>query len=205
MNASRSYDAWLIDLDGTLYWQRPVRWLMAAELLLLAPHRVRAVQCFRGLQERLRHEPATSAVATCPYQWQLAEGARVLGCAPEQLATLIRCWMEERPGKWLRLFRRRSLLGEIEAFRAAGGKTAVVSDYPAACKLASMQIAALFDAVVACGEASGALALKPDPAGYLQAAAALNVEPARCLVIGDRDDADGEAARRAGMDFRLMR
>jgi beta-phosphoglucomutase-like phosphatase (HAD superfamily) len=38
----------------------------------------------------------------------------------------------------------------------------------------------------------------------LRAAAALEVEPSACLVIGDRDDADGEAARAAGMAFRRI-
>jgi phosphoglycolate phosphatase/putative hydrolase of the HAD superfamily len=204
MSAARSYDAWLVDLDGTLYWQRPVRWLMAAELLLFAPHRIRAVQCFRREQERIRRHPPTGESPCCPYQSQLSQAATVLGCPPGQLTEIVRYWMEERPGKWLRLFRRRGLVSEIEAFRAAGGKTAVVSDYPASCKLASMRVESLFDAVVACGEPGGPRALKPDPAGYLQAAALVEVPASRCLVIGDRDVADGEAARRAGMDFRLI-
>jgi beta-phosphoglucomutase-like phosphatase (HAD superfamily) len=59
--------------------------------------------------------------------------------------------------------------------------------------------------VVASGEPGGPLRLKPHPNGMLQAAEALAVAPVRCLVIGDRDDADGLAARSAGMAFRLMR
>jgi HAD superfamily hydrolase (TIGR01509 family) len=47
--------------------------------------------------------------------------------------------------------------------------------------------------------------LKPHPEGYLLAAQALSVDPSRCLVIGDRPDADGEAARAAQMAFRLVR
>ncbi len=198
------YEAWLIDLDGTLYWQTPVRWLMAAELVLLAPHRIRAVQYFRREQERMRREaPAASAVS--PYELQLDRAAAALGFSSEQLAEIVRDWMERRPARWLRLFRRRGLEREIDRFHAAGGKTAVVSDYPAAVKLAGLGVASLFDAVVASGEPGGPPALKPDPAGYLQAAERLQVPPSKCLVIGDRDDADGEAARRAGMAFRLVR
>jgi HAD superfamily hydrolase (TIGR01549 family) len=200
-----SYEAWLLDLDGTLYWQAPVRWLMAAELVLLAPHRVRAVQRFRQEQERMRREPAVSAAKMSPYEVQLDRTAAALKCSPASVASVIHEWMERRPGKWLRLFRRRSLLNEIMSFRAAGGKTALVSDYPATTKLAGMGIERLFDVVVANGEAGGPAALKPDPAGYLQAAARLGLAPQKCLVIGDRDDADGEAARRAGMAFRHVR
>jgi HAD superfamily hydrolase (TIGR01549 family) len=58
--------------------------------------------------------------------------------------------------------------------------------------------------VVASGETEGHTALKPDPAGYLRAAAELAVSPDRALVIGDRPDADGLAASRAGMGFRRV-
>jgi len=205
MHDRGSYDAWLIDLDGTLYWQTPVRLLMAAELVLLAPHRIRTVRRFRQEQERIRREPVVSAANGCPYEVQLDRTAAALKCSPASVAAVIHQWMERRPGKWLHLFRRRGLLDEIAAFRAAGGKTALVSDYPAATKLAGMGIAGLFDVVVANGETGGPAALKPDPAGYLQAAALLGSLPAKCLVIGDRDNADGEAARQAGMAFRHVR
>jgi HAD superfamily hydrolase (TIGR01549 family) len=113
--------------------------------------------------------------------------------------------MIERPGRWLAAFRRRALLAEIEAFRSAGGRTALVSDYPARRKLEALGASALFDAVVASGEPGGPRRLKPHPDGYLRAAELLEVEPVSCLVIGDRDDADGEAARAAGMAFRRIR
>ena len=202
------YDAWLVDLDGTLYRQAPVRWLMAAELLVCGPHRIRAIQCFRREQERMRQELGDAPPGVsggCPYRGQLDRAAAVLGCEADRLAPVIQEWMERRPGKWLRLFRRQGLLAEIAAFRAAGGKTALVSDYPATAKLAGLGAGQLFDVVVASGEEGGPMALKPDPAGYLLAASRLGLAPAKCLVIGDRDDADGQAARRAGMSFRLVR
>jgi beta-phosphoglucomutase-like phosphatase (HAD superfamily) len=43
--------------------------------------------------------------------------------------------------------------------------------------------------------------LKPHPLGLLTVAALLGVRPERCLIIGDRDDRDGEAARRGGFRF----
>lgn len=207
---SAEHDAWLVDLDGTLYRQGPVRLAMAAELLLLGPHRIRAIKQFRREQERLRGELAAAPSGNgdspgCPYQTQLARTAAVLGCPVDALAPVIREWMERRPGKWLRLFRRRWLLAEIAEFRARGGKTALVSDYPAQAKLASLQVESLFDLVVASGEPGGPPELKPSPAGFLLAAARLQIAPARCLVIGDRPDADGLAASRAGMTYRQVR
>jgi HAD superfamily hydrolase (TIGR01549 family) len=194
-------EAWLVDLDGTLYWQLPVRVAMACELALFGSRHLRLIARFRREQEKLRHELALEA---CPYKTQLQRTADALdGDMPGAAATIAQ-WMEQRPGKWLRLWRRRGLLKQIAEFRRAGGKTALVSDYPARCKLVALSAEHLFDEVVACGEPGGPMRLKPSPQGYLLAAQRLGVSPHRCLVIGDRDDADGEAARRAGMLFRLI-
>ena len=72
-------------------------------------------------------------------------------------------------------------------------------------KLDALGAGDLFDCVVASGEPGGPELLKPHPDGMLKAARALGELPEACLVIGDRTDADGEAARRAGMAFRLIR
>ena len=112
--------------------------------------------------------------------------------------------MQERPSRWIRLFRRRGLIEEIRHFRERGGRTALVTDYPAGAKLDALGASELFEVVVSSGEPGGPKRLKPDPEGYLLAAAALGIEPSHCLVIGDRDDADGEAARAAKMAFRRI-
>jgi FMN phosphatase YigB (HAD superfamily) len=197
-----AFEAWLVDLDGTLYWQLPVRLAMACELSLFGAKQLPLIARFRREQEHLRREGAS---AGCPYQAQLARAAHALGSDLESVSSAIAYWMEQRPGKWLRLCRRSRLLQQITAFREAGGKTALVSDYPARRKLAALKAESLFDVVVACGEPGGPMSLKPSPQGYLLAAERLGVHPERCLVIGDRDDADGEAARRAGMQFQLVR
>jgi HAD superfamily hydrolase (TIGR01549 family) len=194
--------AWLVDLDGTLYRQFPVRLAMACELALFGRRDIRVISRFRKEQEALRKGVASSA---CPYQTQLERTAVALGREVATFAPTVSKWMEERPGRWLRIYRRRGLLAQVATFQEAGGRTALVSDYPARRKLAALEVEKMFDSVVACGEPGGPLALKPSPQGYLLAAERLGVEPSRCLVIGDRDDADGEAARRAGMRFWLVR
>jgi HAD superfamily hydrolase (TIGR01549 family) len=119
-----------------------------------------------------------------------------------EISAIVERWMFIQPGRWLRIFRRRRFLQAVADFRRGGGKTAVVSDYPARRKLAAMKVGDLFDAVVACGETGGPNGLKPCPHGLLLAAEQLRVSPDDCLVIGDRVAVDGEAARAAGMDFR---
>jgi putative hydrolase of the HAD superfamily len=198
----QTYDAWLVDLDGTLYFQLPVRAAMAAELVLAGWGAVRVLREFRRHHELVRSNPPDTLD---PYRAQLALTAEALEHDIEAVAEHVTEWMHVRPGRWIRLFRRRTLLAEIEEHRNGGGKTALVSDYPASKKLDALGLRSFFDVVVASGEPNGPRRLKPHPEGYLLAAQGLSVDPSRCLVIGDRPDADGEAARAAGMGFRLVR
>lgn len=194
--------AWLLDLDGTLYHPLPVRLLMGLELLTMGFGALPTIQTFRDQHERLRELPSEAGLD--PFERQLRITAAELRQDRDQIAHVVQEWMQRRPGKWLKLFKRRSLLQRIAAHRAAGGKTAVVSDYPARHKLEAMNATQLFEVVIASGEPGGPQRLKPDPQGYLLAAQALGVAPAECLVIGDREDADGAAAQAAGMAFQLI-
>lgn len=196
------YRAWLCDLDGTLYRQNPIRAAMAAEVALSGWRVAGLLRHMRHELERMRadeHCPAGD-----PFAEQVRRVAARLSLPPERVEQVVRSWMIHRPGKWLWWFRRQELLARIERFRAAGGRTALVSDYPARDKLRSLRALDLFEHVVASGEHDGPPRLKPWPDGYLLAAERLGVEPAHCLVIGDRRDADGLAAERAGMAFELV-
>jgi len=194
--------AWLIDLDGTLYKPLLVKLAMGAELALLGGSRIAAIRSFRKQHELVREQ--ADELVPSPFECQLERAASEAGLSVDALRTIVAEWMVERPGKWIRAFRRGSLLREIAAFRAAGGKTSIVSDYPASSKLSALGADSLFDCVVSNGEPGGPSRLKPWPDGYLLAAKRLGVAPSECLVIGDREDADGRAAASAGMDFRLI-
>lgn len=204
-----SFRAWLVDLDGTLYHPLPVRTAMAFELAVSGARVVPVIRAFRRQHElvrdaaRVRRENPRLE-PTSPYELQLDRTAEVLGRDVPSVRRAVEEWMLERPGKWLRMFRRRSLLREIEHFRARGGTTALVSDYPAFGKLKALGASHLFDIVLANGESPDVTALKPDPACLLAAAAKLGVRPEECLVIGDRLDADGAAAHAAKMAFRRI-
>jgi len=205
-DASTRYSAWLVDLDGTLYRHKPVQLAMALELLLFGWGSIKTLRTFRHSHEVLRTEAADgAALALSPFDRQLEHAARTLGKERSQVEKVVRHWMFERPLKWVARAKRQPLLDAISAFKAGGGKTALVSDYPASGKLRALGAASSFDLVVSNGEPGGPSKLKPDPEGYLSAAQRLGIDPARCLVIGDRDDADGGAARAAGMGLYLVR
>lgn len=201
--SAREHEAWLVDLDGTLYTALWVKLAMAAELGIGGWGAIATLRRFRKEHEAIRHLPLVQQ-SDKPYEQQIARTAEALGVEPKKVELLVAEWMRDRPCKWVRRFRREGLIDEIRAFRAAGGRTALVSDYPARAKLDALGCADLFDVVVASGEPGGPERLKPDPAGYLEAARRLGVPPERCLVLGDRPDADGAAARAAKMSFRRV-
>ena len=203
---AQSYAAWLVDLDGTLYKPQLVKLAMAAELALFGWRAIGTLRTFRQVHEELRELEADAALAEqSPYQRQLTHAAQRLGRERASVEAVVREWMFERPLKWVARAKREALLSALAQYHELGGKTALVSDYPASGKLAALGATALFDIVVSNGEAGGPSRLKPHPEGYLSAAKQLGVEPERCLVIGDRDDADGAAARAAGMAVCIIR
>ncbi len=206
----RRFEACLVDLDGTLYAPRPLKALMAAELLVFGSWHISALREFRRQHELLRQEQATKQTAAgevpehSPFELQLQRSAVRLGRSVDELRPVVHTWMVERPTKWLSLLARKGLLHELREYQTGGGKLALVSDYPARHKLRAFQRWLEFDTIVANGEQNGPSRLKPDPAGYLKAAELLGVPAERCLVIGDREDADGAAAAAAGMAFKLV-
>lgn len=210
--AAMNYRAWLVDFDGTLYHHKPVKYAMALELVLGGLRAIPTVRRFRHSHEQLRPSGPEHALMGAdepsPYERQLLVTAKDLRQPVSQVRQTVETWMMHRPQKWIRCFRRRALLRELVEFQAEGGLLALVSDYPLRSKLSAFHGVPQmpqFDAVIASGEVGGPSALKPSPIGYLAAASALGVTPEECLVIGDRLDADGAAAKAAGMDFRHIR
>jgi FMN phosphatase YigB (HAD superfamily) len=205
-DATSRYAAWLVDLDGTLYRSRPVQLAMGLELLLSGWGAISTLRAFRHAHEQLRGQiPIAGSLPASPFQRQLDHAAERLGRSPADVELMVREWMFRRPLKWVARSRRAELLQALAEYRAGGGKSALVSDYPASGKLEALGASALFDLVVSNGEPGGPSRLKPDPEGYLSAAERLGVAPEACLVIGDRDDADGAAARAAGMAVHIIR
>jgi FMN phosphatase YigB (HAD superfamily) len=177
---------------------------MALELLLLGLPQLKIIRAFRHEHEALRSAQATADASVSPFQAQLQRTAEKLDIPRSDVEITVARWMIERPCRWLPRFKRQALIDELSRFRAGGGKTGLVSDYPARRKLEALGLSDAFDVVVANGEDHGPERLKPDPDGYLKAATTLGVPANECLIIGDRDDADGAAARAAGMAFRLV-
>jgi FMN phosphatase YigB (HAD superfamily) len=183
------FDLIVFDMDGTLYDQSPLRWRMAA-MLAGEIIRSRSTAVPRMLNAYRRRREALAEAMEPDFA---LEQYRLPGCDPDAVRAIVREWMERRPLPLLRRFR---VAGADRLFArlSVSHIVAVHSDYRVEAKLSALGLSARF--VV---DAEDVGRLKPHPAGLRWLMAAAGIDPDRTLMIGDRDDRDGEAARRAGV------
>lgn len=127
----------------------------------------------------------------------MAAAARAGRMDESRARELVREWMHERP---LPLLQRCRYGGVAELFaklRARGVVIGILSDYPAAEKLRAMGLEA--DAIAFAG-GPGVPLQKPNPGGLRHLMDIAGASAAQTILIGDRDERDGEAGRRAGVD-----
>ena len=185
----------VFDVDGTLYDQGALRRDMARALALDAL-RARSLKTLRILRAYRRLREAMSEEDVEDFEPRLvARVAVACGVEASDARARVEDWMLARP---LSRLAARAYPGVAELFAALrrGGKiVGVFSDYPAAAKLAALGLVA--DAVVAAGDPL-VQRLKPNPRGLELLMRNSGLGPDRTLLIGDRPERDGEAARRAG-------
>lgn len=186
----------VFDVDGTLYDQRPLRRAMAREILLYCLARpwklsvVRTIHEFRKGREQLAEEES-AFVSRAQYE----RPASRLGVSPAAVETVVEEWMFERPLRHLRACRYGGVAQVFSQLKESGRTVAALSDYPASEKLRVLELET--DLVVTAMDPE-VDRLKPHPAGLLRIIELARAEPAGVLLIGDRDERDGESARRAG-------
>jgi putative hydrolase of the HAD superfamily len=185
--------ATILDLDGTLYYQMPVRLCMALRLTL---------QCF--YPDGLRTLRLIFAARKL-YEQGFDETERVAALAErfhisiKAIQTMIHVWMVEKTLPFVRLFRDRRLIANMERARRHGIMLIVLSDYPVTEKLSALGFHP--DAAYSAQELG---CLKPCPDGLRQVLKDLRLTPSECLLIGDRRDKDGQLAENIGMDYVIL-
>ena len=193
-------DLVVFDVDGTLYDQRRLRLAMLGQLLAHAwrsrsMDALSTLRTFRHVREALGDTPGPSFLEA-----QYAQTARLHDKTPEEVRLLATEWIEQRPLSLLADCRYPCVDMLFAGLRQEGKQIAVFSDYPAVDKLAALGLRA--DSVV-CATDPHIARLKPDPAGLLEIMRLAGVVPQRTLMIGDRADRDGAAARQAGANALL--
>lgn len=192
----------VFDVDGTLYGQRPMRLRMLRELALRCLVRpatlgeARVLNTFRQVREQLADEKAAGII-----RLQYERPAEQLRLPVAQVEAVVEEWILERPLRHVAVCRIAGVRRLFSALRDSGRRIGIWSDYPAVAKLESMGLTA--DAVVSAVDPE-VDRMKPHPAGLARVLDLLAVSPDQALMIGDRDERDGEAARRLGCPYLLL-
>ena len=194
-----NYDVLIFDLDGTLYHQLPVRIFMAVLMIIhymfkpLKYRELLAVLKYRELREKLFGNYDEDFHAK-----QINETSRIFGLRPDETERIINSWMNDKPLKLVKFFRRRKLLVKLKELQASGKIIIVYSDYPVKEKLRALNFEPYKyfwsnDGFINC--------MKPDASGLLRIIRELKLNAQNILYVGDRYDRDGECAENAGVAY----
>lgn len=185
----------VFDVDGTLYRQSTLRLRMGRDMLLQAlatrswTH-VKVLSRYRRLREDLGDAETDGFDPLL-----VSQTADATNCSPETVQAIVAEWMERRPLRYMERCRYDGLLELFAGLRSAGKRIGVLSDYPVVDKLAALGLAA--DHVACAGDEDVGI-LKPHPRGLQHLIGMAGVGPSQTVLIGDRVERDGYAARRAG-------
>jgi len=189
----------ILDLDGTLYNQKPIRNKMMLALLahvILKPWDfkiLKIISSFRKEREKVSNRNQVN-LDQVQYDWC----SEATGYKREEIIKIINEWMYEKPLSYLNKNKFPFVNEFIEELKNRGVKVAVYSDYPVMHKLEAMNIQVDYSI---CSTDADVDSFKPNSRGLHKIAEHFNIQTKDCLVIGDRFEHDGEAALRAGMAY----
>jgi putative hydrolase of the HAD superfamily len=186
----------VFDVDGTLYDQRALRSRMLRDIAI-ATIASRSLTVPLVLRPYRKLREAISEAEVEDFEDILVERtAAASGVGAETVRGIVADWMETRPLAYLRACRYPHVDALFAALKGQGKIIGIYSDYPALAKLRVMGLPA--DHVVTARDPDIRI-LKPHPRGLECLMRAAKVSPAETVLVGDRLDRDGEAARRAGV------
>jgi putative hydrolase of the HAD superfamily len=185
----------VFDVDGTLYSQNWLRMRMVVEMAFAALVSrdvafAKVVKFYRTRREELADH------IDADFESLLVHDTSVhVGCSEDFVRGVISDWMGTRPLRHLRTARYPFVSELFHALRICDKKIGIFSDYPAQLKLEALGLQA--DFIVSAGDRNVGY-LKPNPRGLELIMSIADVCPDETVLIGDRVDKDGMAAKRAG-------
>ncbi|MDR1785431.1 MAG: HAD family hydrolase [Spirochaetaceae bacterium] len=178
------------DIDGTLYPSWKINILMCAYVL-------KHFSFFAAFNRVRRTLHARGAVGEGFFTLQAELLAGELGVTPEAAKEAIdRLIYAGFKPYFQRIRPHRDALGTVRAFKAAGLKIALLSDFPPDQKGDVWGIAPLCDAVIGTEDCG---ALKPSPLPFQALSSALALPPEAILYVGNSVKIDVRGARAAGL------
>lgn len=198
----KALKAVIFDIDGTLYDLDALQRRMMKEIFLFylrRPWRISDVKIlwdFRAMREERAGKEAKN-LENIQYEW----GAQKSKVSPQKVFRIVQQWIFEKPLNHLSSIRYPGLLKFLDILKQKGIKIAFWSDYPGEKKLEVLGIRPQNCFSATDKEIN---ALKPHPKGLRVVTKSLKVSPQYCLLIGDQDGRDGQAARHLGMPYLLI-
>jgi FMN phosphatase YigB (HAD superfamily) len=185
----------VFDVDGTLYNQRRLRLHMLRDVMVHAA-KTRSldvpllIRAYRLIRERIAEREVADFETAL-----IAETAVATRLPASEIHAVVDEWIERRPLPYLAACIYPGVAALFSGLRRHGKIIGVLSDYPAAAKLDALSLEA--DHVLCAGD-HGIGFLKPNPRGLQVMMETVRATPGETVLIGDRADRDGAAARRAG-------
>jgi phosphoglycolate phosphatase/putative hydrolase of the HAD superfamily len=192
----------IFDVDGTLYDQHKLQNYMLKELLryyITHPlHLIDLKILYDFRREREKHVfDVVNDIENKQYNW----AAKASGVSIEKARCVVQKWIFKIPLRYIRYCRYPGVLEFFDSLRLRGIKTAIFSDYPAEEKIDAL---GLCSHCVVCASDRYVDRFKPNPKGLNVIAETMGIPVENCLFIGDRDDRDGECARKVGMQYMIV-
>lgn len=192
-------DAVIFDVDGTLFEHTRLRGHMLGLLLqrvLTQAGGLREAQIVRSFRKLREHLAEEEAEGIDRKQYEVV--ANALRCSVADVKAAVERWIYQAPLAFVPRYKMPGVDRFFSALRGRSLPIGVFSDYPADGKLKALGLIADLVCDATMPEIGR---LKPHPWGFEYVAKQLGASPQRSLIVGDRDDRDGEAAKRGGFVF----
>ena len=202
MKIFKDYKLIIVDLDGTLYYQKPLRIKMAFSLLFhysFRPHKLKelfVIKDYRKIREKAvfnNQENIEDNIVKTLCDKYKKDGKKIVD--------LIDFWMVEKPKKYIKKYQDKNLIDMLKNTQEEGVKIVVYSDNPATEKMKAIDLCV--DDVFSAGD-KDICCFKPENKGLKAIISKFNISYDKVLFIGDRQEKDGKCAESLGVDYIIL-